>query len=169
VGKVMITVFCDCAGGILVATKLRWETVNSDDYAYMLTELIKCFKWVWPHKIPTKHCFSVTVQGCIQVWRIRKPLRNLFWTVLLHLPYSPNLASSDFHPFGALKDALCTVKFETDDSVICTVRSWLHEHDKAWYWQSIPTLVPPGHNTIEVDGHFVEKWVWSQTLTLHTV
>jgi len=67
VGKVMITVFCDCAGGILVVTMLRWETVDSDACANMLTELIKCFKWAWPHKIPTKHCFSMTVQGCMQV------------------------------------------------------------------------------------------------------
>lgn len=72
-------------------------------------------------------------------------------------PYSSNLAPLDFHPFGALKDALCTTKFETDDSVICTGRSSLHEQDKAWYWQSIPTLVPHWHNTIKVAGDFVEK------------
>jgi hypothetical protein len=44
VGKVMITVFCDCAGGILVAAVLRWEIVNSGAFANMLTELGKCFK-----------------------------------------------------------------------------------------------------------------------------
>jgi hypothetical protein len=43
-GKVMIPVFCDCAGGILMATMLRRETFDSDAYANMLTELIKCFK-----------------------------------------------------------------------------------------------------------------------------
>jgi len=44
VGMVMITVFCDCAGGILVAAMLRRETVNSDACASMLSELRKCFK-----------------------------------------------------------------------------------------------------------------------------
>lgn len=83
---------------------------------------------------------------------------NIFvWTVLLHPPYSPNLAPSDFHPFGALKVTLCTTKFETDDNVICTVRSCLHKQYKAWYWQSIPILVLHWHNTIEVGGDFVEK------------
>jgi hypothetical protein len=28
VDKVMITVFCDCAGGILVAVMLGWKTVS---------------------------------------------------------------------------------------------------------------------------------------------
>jgi len=39
-------------------------------------------------------------------------------TLLHHSPYSPNLASSDFHIFGALKDAIHGVKFETLVSVI---------------------------------------------------
>ena len=34
-------------------------------------------------------------------------------TLLHHSPYSPNLASSEFHVFGALKDAIHGVKFET--------------------------------------------------------
>jgi len=40
----MIAVFCDCAGGILMAVMLRQETVNSDAYTNMLAELKKCFK-----------------------------------------------------------------------------------------------------------------------------
>jgi len=44
VGKVMITVFCDCAGGILMAAMLRRETVKSDAYTNLLIELKKCFK-----------------------------------------------------------------------------------------------------------------------------
>lgn len=63
--------------------------------------------------------------------KMQETITNFVWTVLLHPPYSPNLAPSDFHTFGALTDALCTMKFKTDDSVICTVRSRLHEQDKA--------------------------------------
>jgi hypothetical protein len=36
-------------------------------------------------------------------------------------PSSPDLAPSDFHLFGALKNAACSVKFKTDD-VISAVR-----------------------------------------------
>ena len=43
---------------------------------------------------------------------------KLGWTVLPHLPYSPDLAPSDFHFFGALKDAIRGKRFESDDEVI---------------------------------------------------
>lgn len=89
--------------------------------------------------------------------KTQEAITKFVWTVLLHPAYNPNLALSDFHPFRALKNALCSMKFETDDSVICTVRSWLHGQDKAWYRQSIPTLVPHWHNIVEVGGDFVEK------------
>jgi hypothetical protein len=59
-------------------------------------------------------------------------------TVVPHPPYSPDLAPSDFHLFGALKDAICHTKFETDDDyddddVICTVGTLQFEQDKAWF------------------------------------
>jgi histone-lysine N-methyltransferase SETMAR len=45
------------------------------------------------------------------------------WTVLAHPPYSPNLVPSDFHLFGALKNAVHGVKFQADDNVIS--REWI--------------------------------------------
>jgi len=45
------------------------------------------------------------------------------WTVLPHPPYSPSLAPSDFHLFGALKDAIQGRKFEMDDDVVSLVRT----------------------------------------------
>jgi hypothetical protein len=61
------------------------------------------------------------------------------------------------HLFGALKDAVRSVKSDTDVDVICAVRTGLHEQDKAWYWLGIHTLVPCWRGAVEVDGVFVEK------------
>jgi len=63
--------------------------------------------------------------------KTQEAITKFVWAVLFSPTYSSNLTPSDFHPFGALKDALCTTKFETDDSVICIGRSWLHEQDQA--------------------------------------
>jgi len=46
-------------------------------------------------------------------------------TVLPHSPYSTGLASSDFHLFEALKDALCGKRLGSDDEVIAEVKKWL--------------------------------------------
>jgi hypothetical protein len=43
---------------------------------------------------------------------------ELRWTVLPHPPYRPYLAPSDFHLFGALKDATRGTNFGSDDKVI---------------------------------------------------
>ena len=44
-----------------------------------------------------------------------------------------NLAPSDFHLLGAPKNAVHSMKFETDDSVIGAVRTGLCEQKKPWY------------------------------------
>jgi histone-lysine N-methyltransferase SETMAR len=43
---------------------------------------------------------------------------ELKWTVLPHPPHSPDLALSDFHLFGALKDVIRGKRFVSDDGVI---------------------------------------------------
>jgi len=55
--------------------------------------------------------------------KTREAITKFGLTVLPHLPYSPGLAPSDFHLFGALKDAIHSTKFETDDDVIHAVRT----------------------------------------------
>jgi len=54
--------------------------------------------------------------------------------LLLHPPYSPDIAPSDFHLIGALNDSIHRIEFDDDDDdVILAGRTWLLEQDKAWY------------------------------------
>jgi len=85
-------------------------------------------------------------------FELRNPLQ--IWT---HPPCSFIMSPSDKHLFGALKDAVRSIKFDTDVDVICAVGIWLHEQDKAWYWLGIHTLFPCWHETLELDRVFVEK------------
>jgi histone-lysine N-methyltransferase SETMAR len=79
------------------------------------------------------------------------------WAVLPHPPYSQDLALSDFHLFGSLKDALHGTRFEDDNRVIEAVRKWLRRQDKSWYQQGIHALVPCWRKAVQVDGDNVEK------------
>jgi hypothetical protein len=47
------------------------------------------------------------------------------WDLLSHLPYSPDLAPSDYHLSGLLKDHLRGHHYETDEAVQEAVRSSL--------------------------------------------
>ena len=73
------------------------------------------------------------------------------------LPYSPDLAPSDFHLFGPLKDSLCGTRFEDDESVIRVVRTWLHEQETSWYREGMHALVSRWRKAVDVHGDYVEK------------
>lgn len=52
-------------------------------------------------------------------------IANLGWTVLPHLPYSPDLVPSDFDLFGPMKDRLHGHHFSSSDTVITAVKQFI--------------------------------------------
>jgi histone-lysine N-methyltransferase SETMAR len=61
--------------------------------------------------------------------------------VLGHLPYSPDLAPSDFYLFGSLKEHLRGQKFADDNEVKEAVQSWLKATPKSFFLEGIRKLV----------------------------
>jgi len=53
--------------------------------------------------------------------------------VLKHPPYSPDLAPSDFHLFGPIKDHLRGHKFADNNEVMDAVQSWLKATPKRFF------------------------------------
>jgi histone-lysine N-methyltransferase SETMAR len=129
-GKVMVTVFWDCDGVILVAVMPRGATINSEAYINTLNKLKKRFQRVRPSKDAAEMLLQHDNSRPHTSLRTWEHITKMGWTVLPHLPYSPDLAPSDFHLFGSLKDALRGTHFEDDNSVIEAVRKWLRRRDE---------------------------------------
>jgi len=89
--------------------------------------------------------------------RTQETIAKFGWTVLLHPSYSPDLALSDFHLFGLLKDALRGTSFEDDESVIRAVRTWLREQETSRYREGMHALVSRWRKAVDIDGDYVEK------------
>ena len=89
--------------------------------------------------------------------RTQEAITKFGWTVLPHLPYSPDLAPSDFRFFGPLKNALCGTGFEDDESLIRAMRTWLCEQETSWYRKGMHALVLRWHKAIDVHEDYVEK------------
>jgi hypothetical protein len=106
--------------------------------------------------------------GRTHVCRFGKPSQNMVWLYYPHLPYSLNVAPSDFCLFGVLIDKICNTKFENND-VIHVMRTWLCEQDKACYQQSIHTLVPHWCKAVEVNRDLWKHRVWSKSIAVHNV
>jgi histone-lysine N-methyltransferase SETMAR len=148
----MVTVFWDCDGVILVDVMPRGATTDSEAYINTLNKLKKRFQRVRPGKNPAEMLLQHDNALPHKSLRTRKHITKIGWTVPPHPPYSPDLALSDFHLTGSLKDALRGTRFEDDNSVNEAVWEWLRRQDKSWYWQGIHALVPRWHKAVQVHG-----------------
>jgi len=73
-------------------------------------------------------------------------IRQLNWEVLEHPAYSPDLAPSDFHLFGPLKNALRGRRFAADDEVKEAVHDWLRSQPQNLFPTALRSLQIAGLN-----------------------
>ena len=124
-GKVMITVFWDSRGVLLLDFLPKGETINSLRYQQKLKKLSRSIHLKGPnlknvilhHDNARTHTTNATTAA----------IAAKGWTVLPHPAYSPDLAPSDFHMFGPLKDYLRGQRFEDDDAVKSAVKAWIRQ------------------------------------------
>ena len=74
-------------------------------------------------------------------FKIREIISFFGWTTILHRPYSPDMAPSDFRLFGPLKESLRGRHFFSDKEVKTTVRKWLKTQPVEFYNEGICALV----------------------------
>src|SRR6476619_7374733 len=119
-GKVMITVFWDSHSVLLLDFLPKGETINSARYQETLKKLARSIRRKRPdlqdvilhHYNARPHTANATTSAIVEKG----------WTILPHPPYSPDLAPSDFHIFGPLKDYLRGQQFVDDDAVKAWIR-----------------------------------------------
>ena len=153
----MITVFWDTDRVILVDVMARGETINSDAYIKTLQKIKQRYRRVRPNRNPGDMLIQHDNARPHTSLRTQEAIAKFGWNVLPHPPHSPDLAPSDFHLFGPLKDALCGTRFEDDESVIRAVSTWLREQETSWYRGGIHALVSRWRKAVDVDGDYVEK------------
>ncbi|PNF36792.1 hypothetical protein B7P43_G11160 [Cryptotermes secundus] len=83
-------------------------------------------------------------------------LRKLKWNLLTHLPYSPDLAPSDFYLFGRLKSDLQGMRFVDNDAVIQNVREWIHRQPQNFFEKVIRMLPECWKKCVDSGGEYVE-------------
>jgi transposase len=83
-------------------------------------------------------------------------LHALKFEVLEHPPYSPDLAPSDFHLFGHMKEHLRGQKF-ADDEVMEAVQSWLKATPKSSFVEGIHKLLDRGTKCVAKQGDYDKK------------
>ncbi|GBM07659.1 hypothetical protein AVEN_228160-1 [Araneus ventricosus] len=77
--------------------------------------------------------------------------------ILEHIPYSQDLAPSDFHLFGVLKKYLADRHFRTDADVQEAVVKWLCDLDPDFFYAGLDKLVHQWPECLNNHGDYVEK------------
>jgi hypothetical protein len=83
-------------------------------------------------------------------------IQKLKWNVLPHPSYIPDLAFSDYHLFGLLKEHLGGKMFRYNE-VIQDVQEWLHWQPKDFVLSGIRKLPDRWHKYVTNQGDYVEK------------
>ena len=78
--------------------------------------------------------------------RTMDTIQKLKWNVLPYPPYSPDLAVSDYHLFGPLKEHLNGKMICNNEEVIEDVQEWLHWQPK----RLIPERHPQASGPLEI-------------------
>ena len=136
-GKVMLTIFWDVNGSILVHFQEKGQTVTSDRYSDMLVNELKPMIWSKRRGLLSKRILLLqdNTHPHTATHTVDTP-GALKFEVLKRPPYSPDLAPSDFHLFAPMKEQLWGQKFADDNEVMEAVQSWL---------KATPKSFPRGH------------------------
>ena len=76
-------------------------------------------------------------------------LQKLNFEVLAHPPYSPDLAPSDYHLFGPLKEALRGRRFTSDQELKEAVHAWLAAQKKKNFLRTERSLCNDGRSALK--------------------
>ena len=136
-GKVMLTIFRDVNGPILVHFQEKGQTVTSARYSDMLVNEMKPAirskrRRLLSKRVPLVHEKARSHTAAHTVDTV-DTLRALKFEVLKYPPYIPDLAPSDFHLFGPTKEHLRGQKF-ADDEVMKAMHSWLKATPKSLFF-----------------------------------
>ena len=156
-GKLIFTVFWDSQGPILEHYMEKGVTVTSVNYCNMLrNELRPAIRSkrrgrltkgvLLLHNNARPHMAHLTINT---IWQLN-------WEVCAHPAYSPDLAPSDFHLFGPLKNALRGCWFAADD-VKEAVHDWLRSQPQTFFSTGIKKLTDHWAKCIEKKGDYIEK------------
>ncbi|EGI62185.1 Mariner Mos1 transposase [Acromyrmex echinatior] len=84
-------------------------------------------------------------------------LETLKWEVLLHPPYSPDVAPSDYHLFRSMAHDLADQHFRSYEEVKNWIDSWIASKDDQFFRRGIRMLPERWEKVVASDGQYFES------------
>jgi len=150
--KVMDTVFWDAEGLILAEFLEPGQTITAARYVQTLHKLRRAIH----DKRPGRNIILHNARPH-DARLISEAIAKMGWEVLPHHSYSPDLAPSDCHIFGFLKDQLHGQRYETMEVIQKAVRQCLRMAVTEFYRRGIFKFPERWKKCVQRSGDYVEK------------
>jgi len=153
--KVMGTIFWDAEGLILAKFLEPGQTITAARYVQTLHKL----RFALRDKHPGRNIIIVHDNACPHTAHLTsEAIAKMGWEVLPHPSYSPDLAPSDYHLFGFVKDQLRGHHYkESTEAIQKAVRQCLRMAGTEFYRRGIFKLPERWEKCVERCGNYVEK------------
>ena len=156
-GKVMATVFWDSHGVILIDYLQKGKTLTGAYYASLLDKLKNEIAEKRSHLQKKKILFHQDNAPSHTSAFARAKIHELRFELLDHLPYSPDLAPSDFFLFFQLKIALGGQRFSSNEEANTFVNDYFAEKKAEYYLDGLKRWEHRWDKCVEQQGDYVDK------------
>ena len=156
-GKVLASVFWDAQGILFIDYLEKGRTINSKYYIALLVSLKEEIAKTQPQMKKKKVLFHQDNAACHKSIATMAKLHELHFELLLHPPYSPDLASSNYWLFANLKRMLQGKRFGSNEEVILETEAYFEAKDKSFNKKGIELLEKHWNQCITLEGDHVDE------------
>lgn len=162
--KVLLCIWWDLKGIIYYELLPYGQTLNSDLYCQQLDRLKLAIDQKRPELANRRgvvfHQDNARPHTSVVT---RQKLRELGWEVLMHPPYSPDLAPSDYHLFLALQNFLSNKKLGSREDCENRLLEFFANKDQDFYERGIMKLPLKWQQIIQQNGAYLTQIGQSET------
>ncbi|XP_028270394.1 histone-lysine N-methyltransferase SETMAR-like [Parambassis ranga] len=155
-GKVMVSVFWDAEGVLLVYYQEKGHTLTGAKYADLLRQLHDNIKNSRPGKLAQGVLFHQDNTPVHKSTAADTAIQQCRFELVLHPPYSPDLSPSDYYLFPKMKKELSGRHVDSDDDIIAAVDHFLEVQNADFYTEGIRMLHERWTKCVNVGGDYIE-------------
>ena len=152
--KVMLYVWWDCNGIVYYELLDQGAMINAKCYCAQLDHLATELQQKCPRNSQVRFLHDNARPHTARM--MQDKLLQLGWEVLIHPPYSPDLAPSDYALFHKLSHSMENLTFKNRDHL----NTWLNEFFQSlptdFYSKSINDLPNRWHKVVDSDGDYFD-------------
>jgi len=154
--KILLSIWWDWKGVVYFELLPRNQMINTEVYCRQLDQLNAAIMEKRPELVNRRGVIFHQDNARPHTSLItRQKLMELGWELMLHPPYSPDLAPSDYYLFRSLQNHLKGKTFNDDEAVKLYLDQFFADKNQKFYERGIMKLPERWRKVIEQNGNYI--------------